>query len=113
MEPEEPFTYVRRIPPSQNCQAEEMITIEPISLRRGGWRKTEGALNNIRHMDPKFGTVVFFGVVTAVMFFLYWKKYNSITASALYTTSSLTLLAVALSASLGIDFLSAVGANIF
>ncbi len=102
--------YVRRVPPSQDCEAEKMITIEPVSLRRGGWRNTDGFLNDLRHMDPKVGVVVFFGILAAVMFYLYWKTYKSLGIATIYTTSSLALLSLSLSAAFGIDFFGAVGA---
>lgn len=102
-------SYIRRKPPSQDCTAEQMITIETVSLRKGGWRNTEGFLNDLRHMDPNVGVMIFFGAMTAIIFFMYLKKYRSILMSSVYTTSSVALLALALSATLGIDFFGALG----
>lgn len=103
-------TYVRHVPPRINCEAEKMVKIETVSLRKGGWRNTEGFLNDLRHVDPKIGTLVFYGVITAVLFYLFWKKTKSMSMSSLYTTSALTMIALTFGAIFGIDFFSAVGA---
>lgn len=102
-------SYVRRKPPSQDCAAEGMITIEPVSLRRGSWRHSDGYLNSLRRLDPQIAVVIFYGVLTAMMFYLYWNKYKSIAMASLYTTSSLVILAVSLATVFGIDFLGAMG----
>lgn len=105
-----PIHYVRYIPPSQDCEAEKMVTIEPISLRRGGWRNSGTVLSDLRHVDPKLGIIIFYAVIAALLFFLYWKRFQSLAAASLYTTSSVTMFAVALHAAFGIDFFTAVGA---
>lgn len=102
-------TYVRHIPQAQNCEPEKMITIESISLRRGGWRNTDGFLNDLRHIDSNLGTLIFYGVVTAVLFYLYWKSTKSMTIASLYTTSSLCVIALSFGAIFGLDFFGALG----
>lgn len=106
IEPSPQSTYIRYKPPAQDCEPEKMVTIEPVYLGR----KHASVLSNIRHMDPKIGVVVFYGVVTAVTFFLYWRACKNISMASLYTTSSVAMLALSLSAAFGIDFFSAVGA---
>lgn len=100
----------RSLRPSQNCEIEKMVTIETVSLRKGGWRNTDGFLNDLRHIDPQAGVLIFYGSLTAVMFYLYWRKLRSLSTSTLYTTSSLAMIALSLSAAFGIDFFGAVGA---
>ncbi len=107
----EAFTYVRRKPPSQDCEAEKMITIEPISLRRGGWRHM-GISSTLRHIDPQIGVVIFYAVMTSVIFFLYWRKYKSLLSASIYTTSSITMLGMSFAAAFGIDPLAALGSTI-
>lgn len=99
-------SYIRYKPPSQDCEPEKMVTIEPVYLGR----KHASILSDIRHMDPKIGVVIFYGVITAVTFFLYYRTTKNISTASLYTTSSVAMLALSLSAAFGIDFFSAVGA---
>lgn len=87
-----------------------MITIEAVSLRKGGWRRhSETILSDLRHLDPKVGTVIFFAVVTAVMFYMYFSRSRTIVSSAISTASSVGILAVVFSLAFGIDLVGAIG----
>lgn len=104
----------RRTPPAErNCVAEKMVTIEAVSLRRGGWRNTEGFLNDLRHLDPNIGVLIFYGVITAMLFYLFWKTTKSMSIAAMYTTSGLSIIALTFGALFGIDFFAAIGASVF
>lgn len=107
------FTYVRPRPhPNQDCEVERMISIEPISLRKGAWRHSDGVLSDLRHVDKKLGTIIFFGVITALLFYLFWRSEKSMPMAAIYTSSSLCIIAITFSLALGIDLFGAIGGGI-
>lgn len=106
------FTYVRPINQDKNCDIEKMITIEAVSLRKGGWRHNDRILSDLRHLDPKLATVIFFAILSGVIFFIFWRRCKSIPMTSLYTTYTMGIMAVVFSALLGIDFFTAVGAHI-
>jgi hypothetical protein len=102
--------YTRRIPPAQDCEPEKQITIEPVYLGRGGWRKSGTILSDLRRIDPHLKVIFFFAILTAIMFFFYQWRYKNVLISSLYTTSSVGMIALAMSAAFGIDFFTAIGA---
>lgn len=104
-----PFVYVRRPCPDDQCSIEKMITIEAVSLRRGGWRHSDGVLADLRHIDPKLGILLFFGVVAAALFFFFWRAYRSMPEAAMYSASGFLMVATTFSLLFGVDFFGAVG----
>lgn len=93
------------------CTPEDMITIETVSLRKGGWRNTEGFLSDLRHLDKNLAIVIFFAIITAILFLVFYKVYKSTIAAGLYTTSGVTVIAILFSM-IGIDLFSSLGVMI-
>lgn len=101
--------YVRpRPPPSQDCEVEKMITIEPISLRKGRLKYSDGILSDLRHIDPRLGTLIFFAILTGILFFLFMRTYKSAISASLYTASAVSSIAAVFSI-FGVDLLGAIG----
>lgn len=89
-----------------------MITIEPTSLRRGGWKHSEGIVSDLRHIDTKLGTLLFFGAITAVLFYLFYRTQRSMMGATIYTSSSVCMLAISFSTIFGIDLFGSLGASL-